>query len=241
MRKLIQSSLLACSLVFVSCEQTTNETASVAPTLESATQLRENNIALVKNLQALQGQIEARTAARVAARSAATPNEGVPEMPEMPVVDFGVMKTQIRASLQASGACQPWIDFVVDLFGLLEKMMNADPTTSSEADAVAFEEDITALFSKALSCLEPLLKDVNGAEDPNMGALMGNVQAFDKCICGSAGGSIFGTSAALVYSNYGPPSTGTAYEKPAPAGGESYSAPGSPAGSGYGAPALFPK
>lgn len=226
MRKLILSSFLACSILFVSCEQSTNESASVAPTPESAALLRDNNVALVKNLQALKGQIEARQAMRVAGRSAAGQAE---EMPGMEM-DFGTLKTQIRTSMQAQGVCQAWIDFVVDLFDLLEKMMSFDEATMTEAQADALNDDLMALFSKALSCLEPLLADVSGESEPDPTALMGRFQEFDKCMCGAGGGSIFGTSAALVYGYYGLPSTGTPY-----------GAPGSPAGSGYGAPKLFPE
>lgn len=238
MRKLILSSLLACSIVFVSCEQSTNESASAAPTPESAAQLRDNNVALLKNLRALKGQIEARSAARIAARSAGVQAE---EFPGMPTQDFGAMKTQIRSSMQAAGVCQAWIDFVVKLFDLLEEMMNADQENWTDADFEAWENDLLELFSKALSCLEPLLMDVTGDAEPDMGALMGSFQEFDKCMCGAGGGSIFGTSAALVYGYYGVPSTGTPYQAPSSAGGDTYSAPGSPAGSGYSAPTLFPE
>lgn len=238
MRKMFLSSLLACSLVLVSCESSTNESASAAPTKESAATLRDNNLALIKNLQALKGQIEARSAARLAARTTASPVEVTPVMPAQ---DFGALKSQVRSALQASGACQPWIDFVVDLFDLLDEMINADQTNWTEADAAAWEEDLLSLFSKALACLEPLLEDVTATENPDMGTLMGGFQEFDKCICGSAGGSIFGTSAALVYGTYGVPTTGTSYSAPSSAGGDTYGKPGSPAGSGYGAPKLFPE
>lgn len=230
MRKLILSSFLACSILFVSCEQSTNESASVAPTPESAALLRDNNVALVKNLQALKGQIEARSAARVAARSAGVQAEEFPGMPGDEMPSFSTMKSQIKTSMQAQGVCQAWIDFVVDLFDLLEKMMSIDEETMSEAQADALHDDLMALFSKALSCLEPLLADVSGESELDPTALMGRFQEFDKCMCGAGGGSIFGTSAALVYGYYGLPSTGTPY-----------GAPGSPAGSGYGAPKLFPE
>lgn len=240
MRKLILSSLLACSMVFVSCEQSTNESASAAPTQESAEQLRENNLALVKNLQLLKGQIEARSAMRIAARSAAGQEEVMPEMPAGEMPSFSVMKNQIQTSMQAQGVCQAWIDFVVDLFDLLEKMMNTSGTEMTLAEEQAWEDDLMALFNKALSCLAPLLEDVTGETEPDMGALMGGLKEFDKCMCGASGGSIFGTSAALVYGYYGLPTTGTPYSAPASAGGDSYSAPGSPAGEGYSAPKLFP-
>lgn len=238
MRKLILSSLLACSIIFVSCDQTTSESQANSPSPESAAQLRENNLALVRNLQALKGRIEARSAARLAARSTASPVEVTPMMPAQ---DFGAMKAQIRSALQASGACQPWIDFVVNLFDLLEQMMNADQTNWTEADYLAWEDDLMALFSRALACLEPLLQDVTASENPDMAALMSGFQQFDRCICGSAGGSIFGNSAALVYGYYGLPSTGTSYSAPSSPGGDTYGRPGSPAGTGYGAPTLFPR
>jgi hypothetical protein len=239
MRKLILSSLLACSLVFVSCEQSTNESASAAPTPESAEQLRDNNVALLKNLQALKGQIESRSAMRLAARSSASPVEF--DTTSGMDVDFGMLKTQIRTSLQAQGVCQAWIDWIVDLFDLLEEMLSIDPMTSSEADAMAMEDKMMALFNKAFACLEPLFTDVSESEAPNPAILMARFQEFDKCMCGAGGGSIFGTSAALVYGYYGLPSTGTPYASPSSPGGDSYGAPGSPAGSGYGAPTLFPE
>lgn len=241
MRKLILLSLLACSIVFVSCEQSTNEPAAAAPTPESATALRQNNLALVKNLQVLKGQIEARSAMRIAARSAAGQEEVMPGMPMGEMPSFSVMKSQIQTSMQAQGVCQAWIDFVVDLFDLLEKMMNTSGTEMTLAEEQAWEEDLMALFNKALSCLAPLLEDVTGETEPDMTALMASFQEFDKCMCGAGGGSIFGTSAALVYGYYGLPSTGTPYAAPSSPGGDTYGAPGSPAGSGYGAPKLFPE
>lgn len=241
MRKLILSSLLACSMVFVSCEQSTNDAAVAAPTSESATALRENNLALVKNLQILKGQIEARSAMRIAARSAAGQEEEMPGMPGGEMPSFSVMKSQIQTSMQAQGVCQAWIDFVVDLFDLLEKMMNTSGTEMTLEQEQAWEEDLMALFSKALSCLAPLLEDVTGETEPDMSALMGSFQEFDKCMCGAGGGSIFGTSAALVYGYYGLPTPVGAYGAPASAGGQSYSAPSSPAGEGYSAPKLFPE
>lgn len=234
MRKLFLSLLLACPMLLVSCDQTANAPAPEAPTAQSAEKLRENNIALLKNLKLLKGQIEARGAARVAARSAAGTEDEL-----VPTPDFGIVKAQVRTSLEASGACKPWIDFVVGLFDLLEKIISADTSEWTEAQYQAWESDLMDLFSRALSCLEPLLADVTGEQEPDAFALMGSLQSFDKCICGSAGGSIFGSSAALVYGPYGLPTTGSGYQAPGSPAGDTYSAPGSPAGDTYGAPKLF--
>lgn len=225
MRKLLVSILLVCSVGLISCDRSAEAPATDAPTAESAQQLRENNLALLKNLQALKAQIEVRKAARVAGR-AAVDTTGM----EMDV-DFSTMKAQIKSALVASGACKAWIDFVVDLFDLLEELMNTDTTAWTESDYLAWEDKITRLFAKALSCLEPLLTDISASEEPDPTAVMSYLHAFDKCMCGPEGGSIFGTSAALVYSTYGAPSS---------PGGDTYSAPGSPAGDSYGAPQIAP-
>lgn len=234
MRKFLVASLLVCSVGLVSCDRSAEAPATEAPSAESAQRLRDNNLALLGNLQALKAQIEARKAARVAGRAAVDETEM-----EMDV-NFSTMKAQVKSALEASGACKAWIDFVIDLFDLLEEVMNTDTSEWTESDYMAWEDKITRLFAKALSCLEPLLADVSTAEESDPYALMGSLQAFDKCMCGPEGGSIFGTSAALVYSTYGAPTMGEGYGAPASPGGDTYSAPSSPAGDGYGAPQIAP-
>lgn len=232
MRKLLVSILLVCSVGLISCDRSAEAPATDAPTAESAQQLRENNLALLKNLQALKAQIEVRKAARVAGRAAV-------DTTGMEVdVDFSTMKAQIKSALVASGACKAWIDFVVDLFDLLEELMNTDTTAWTESDYLAWEDKITRLFAKALSCLEPLMADISTSEVPELN--INTLKDFDNCMCGPEGGSIFGTSAALVYSTYGAPSTADGYGRPSSPGGDTYSAPSSPAGDGYGAPQITP-
>lgn len=233
MRKIFTMMLLAGTMGLVSCDKSAEAPAQEAPTAQQAQILRDNNIALLKNIELLKAQIEARTAARVAGRAAAV------DVPMQPTVDFSMMKGQIRAALEAQGACKPWIDFVVQLFDLLGELMAKDPSAMTDAELDAWGDELMELFSKALSCLEPLMVDVQGEDVPDFGTLMSKLQSFDKCMCGSEGGSIFGSSAALVYSTYGAPSTGEGYGKPSSPGGETYTAPGSPAGEGYGAPKLF--
>lgn len=234
MRKIFSMMLLvAGTMTLVSCDKSAEAPAQEAPTAQQAQMLRDNNIALLRNIELLKAQVEARTAARVAGRAAAM------DMPMQPTVDFSMMKGQIRAALEAQGACKPWIDFVVQLFDLLGELMEKDPSAMTDAELDAWGDELLELFSKALACLEPLLAEVQGEDVPDYGTLMSNLQSFDKCMCGSEGGSIFGSSAALVYSTYGAPSTGEGYAKPSSPGGDTYSAPGSPAGEGYGAPKLF--
>lgn len=232
MSKFFPSMLLACSMVLVSCDKSAETPAPEAPSAQQAQQLRDNNIALLKNIELLKGQIEARKVARVAGRTAA-------EIPETPTLDFTMMKTQVRAALEASGACKRWIDFVVQLFDLLGELLSQDASSMTDAELDAWGDELMELFSVALSCLEPLLANVQGEDEPDIGTVMSQMQSFDKCMCGEEGGSIFGTSAALVYSTYGLPSTGTGYQAPSAPGGDTYTAPGSPAGDGYGAPKLF--
>ena len=234
MRKIFSMMLLvAGTMALVSCDKSAEAPAQEAPTAQQAQMLRDNNIALLRNIERLKAQVEARSAARVAGRAAAM------DMPMQPTVDFSMMKGQIRAALEAQGACKPWIDFVVQLLDLLGELFAQDETTMTDSEREAWSDELMELFAVAMSCLEPLASEVRGGTEPDLGTLMSNLQSFDKCMCGSEGGSIFGSSAALVYSTYGAPSTGEGYAKPSSPGGDTYSAPGSPAGEGYGAPKLF--
>lgn len=210
--------LVAGALGLSSCQ---SASSTSAPDAASAVALRDNDRALVKGLLELKAKVEERRAARVAGRAVAT------EPPAMEY-DFGAMSGQIRAALEAEGVCGPFIDFVVDLFDLIDESMDAETEGWTEAQYVDWENRLLELLSVALECLEPLMER---AESGAILSSLGELQAFDRCLCGSEGGSIFGTSAALVYSTYGAPYS---------PGGETYTAPGSPAGDGYGRPSLFP-
>src|SRR5690606_22127974 len=98
MRKIFTMMLLAGTMGLVSCDKSAEAPAQEAPTAQQAQILRDNNIALLKNIELLKAQIEARTAARVAGRAAAV------DVPMQPTVDFSMMKGQIRAALEAQGA-----------------------------------------------------------------------------------------------------------------------------------------
>lgn len=218
-RRFLLTVALAGFAVGLSSCQSSSSTS--APDAASAVALRDNDRKLVQGILDLKADLEARRAARVAGRAVAE------ELPSM-TYDFGAMSGQIRAALEAEGVCAPFIDFVMDLFGLIDEMMDAQTEGWTEAQVVDWENRLLDLLSVALECLEPLVQQ---AESGEILSSLGQIQAFDRCICGSEGGSIFGNSAALVYSTYGAPSS---------PGGETYSAPGSPAGDGYGRPSLFP-
>jgi hypothetical protein len=214
----LSAALVAGALGLSSCQSSSTS----SPDAASAVALRDNDRALVTGLLELKAKVEERRAARVAGRVAAT------EPPAMPTYDFGAMSGQIRAALEAEGVCRPFIDFVMDLLDLIDETMDAETDGWTEAQYVDWENRLLELLSVALECLEPLIER---AESGEILSSLSELQSFDRCICGSEGGSIFGTSAALVYSTYGAPSS---------PGGETYTAPGGPAGDGYGRPSLFP-
>ncbi|MCB9496662.1 MAG: hypothetical protein H6686_07250 [Fibrobacteria bacterium] len=207
------------------CDSTEVEAKAPVATQEDALALRKNNEALLANIASLKTWAESLRSSPVAGRSLAT----------TPELDLSQMRSQIRVSLEAQGVCPRFIQFVVDLFDLLGEMLESPESMTNDA---AWEQRFLEVFRVALSCLEPLMTQAMESGEGMMP--LESLQSFDRCLCGEGGGSIFGTSAALVYSSYGAPALGDGYSAPGSAGGSTYGAPGSPAGEGYGAPSQLP-
>jgi|GEM_PF-7112687 len=230
--------LVVCSLLLDGCGDGDATSSVDQPATAEATILRANNQALIKSIRKLQAYANGLEAVPVAGRAQATPIEYAAAD-----IDFAEMKTQAVAALRASGACEGWIRFVGDLIDLLEDLSKENTSGWTEADAMAWSARFKSTFSSVLACLEPMIGKIDAMSSSETEAnpfALDDLRAFDQCMCGYSGGSIFGTSAALVYSTYGAPESGSTYSAPGSPAGDTYSAPSSPAGETYGAPSLFP-
>lgn len=249
MRNHFLAVLIVPLLLLASCQ---NDTAtSSAPSTEpspviDAAALRANNEALLQNVRKLKALAMQASEAPVAGRTQVGEYDDL--ISALAEIDFDSMKTQAVTAMKAEGICQGMILFVSDLIDFIEDALKSASSGMTESEAQALMGKFQKTFATFISCVEPLLSKVEQS-DAGAGAQgglpfsMADVKSLDQCICsygGNGGGSIFGTSAALVYATYGAPVLVVPYSAPGSSAGDTYSAPSSPAGETYGAPSLFP-